>query len=257
MPFIVRNLANIVTLLNLFCGFIGVIYALYGHTETAAYCIFIAAFFDLADGYIARLLKTKSEIGKELDSLADVVSFGVLPAIIIHSLLLRCHHDWVYSVNFTGLPLVSLLPFAIVVAVAIRLARYNISAHKLDYFIGLPSPANGLFVASLPLILSNDLYALGYQTIYLKNLILNPWLLLAVPALLSWLMLANIPLLSFRFQNFSLQANLPRYVILLAFVVLFILVLFASVPLIILLYVLISLFYRKRIVHPVSDASVH
>jgi CDP-diacylglycerol---serine O-phosphatidyltransferase len=247
MSFLKRNLANIFTLTNLFLGFTGIIKILSGEAITAAYLVFFAALFDLLDGFVARLMNSKSTIGKELDSLSDMVSFGVLPSMIVFSLLLKSHQEWVYLVSFLDIPVVSLLAFAIAGGAAIRLAKFNTDDRQVKNFIGLPTPAVAIFCASLPLILKNDLYLSGYQSIYLEDYILNPYILLFIVIILTWLMLSGIPIFSIKFENFKWKDNAHRYILILLFIVLFIFLYFIAIPLTILIYVLISLFLKKKI----------
>ena len=240
MKFLTKNLANIFTLTNLFLGFTGIINALYGDPVMGAWLLLCATLFDFLDGMTARLLKTQSKIGKELDSFADLVSFGVLPAVILHVLLVKTHYSWVYAIDFTGIPLVSLLPFVFTAAVAIRLARFNLDKKQSKVFSGLPSPAAALFVASIPLIMQYDLYMINYQSIYLDNVLLNPWLLLGTTFLLSWLMLARIPLLSLKMENWGWKDNKSRYILIGLSIPLFVILLFLAIPVILLIYFLLS-----------------
>lgn len=247
MAFLIRNLANLFTLANLFFGFVGIINVIEGQPETGCYLLFGAAVFDLLDGFIARLTKTKSELGKDLDSLADMVSFGVLPAMIMVSLMLKTHNEWVYYVTFTNIPVVSLISFILAAGAAVRLARFNHWGSKSEHFSGLPTPAMAMFVASLPLIVKNDLFMLGYQSFYLGDIILNPFVLLAISIVFTWLMVSKITIMSFKFKNYGWKDNYLRYSLLIIFIILLLLFSFLSIPLIIIIYVIMSIIFKNKL----------
>ncbi|MBC8343730.1 MAG: CDP-alcohol phosphatidyltransferase family protein [Bacteroidetes bacterium] len=247
MKLLTKNLANIFTLTNLFLGFTGIINTLYGDPVAGALLLILAAVFDFLDGATARILKSQSKLGKQLDSLADIVSFGILPATILHVLLIKSHQDWIYRMHFTGLPLVSLLAFIFVIAAALRLAKFNLDDNQLHVFKGLPTPAAALFVAALPLIMRFDLYVLSYESFYLESIILNPWVLLLITFGLSFLMLSNIPLLAIKFSDWSWENNMPKYLLLLISIPLFIFLLFLAIPIIIMLYIAFSFIFKTKI----------
>ena len=247
MAFIIRNLANIFTLLNLFFGFTGIIHVVHGDLELGCYLLFAAGVFDLLDGYVARLTKSTSDIGKELDSLADMVSFGVLPAVIMMSLILKTHREWVYMITMTDIPVVALLAFILTAAAAIRLAKFNLHGASSEHFTGLPTPAMAIFVASLPLIIRNDLYVEGYQTFYIGDLILNPYTLLAICIVLTWLMLSKITIMSFKFKNFSWKDNYLRYSLIVLFLLLLLFFFYLSIPLIIIIYIVVSIIFKNKL----------
>jgi len=248
MSFLKKNLANGFTLLNMFLGFAGVINVLYHDEVTGCYLLMLAAVFDLLDGFVARMLKTTSTLGKQLDSFSDLVSFGLLPAVIIHSLLLRSHQTWVYVLTFYDVPVVSFFPFIILAATALRLARFNEDSSQDHYFKGLPCPANGLFIASLPLILRSDLYISGYNTIYLEKYIMNSWVLISISLILSILMISRIPLMNLKFSNLNIKKNYPRYILILSFLICCFFFYFLSIPIIISFYVFLSLIFKKKII---------
>ncbi len=144
-----RHIPNFITSLNLFSGCIGIILALQYRIDYAAYFIAVSALFDFLDGMAARVLHVKSEIGKELDSLADVVSFGVLPGIIVYQLMAASPNT---PEAGSVISIFSLLALIIPVLSAVRLAKFNLDTRQTTSFIGLPVPANALFLGSLPLI---------------------------------------------------------------------------------------------------------
>src|SRR5476651_993872 len=158
-----KHLHNAITCANLFIRCIGIVFAFQGNLLYAAYALFLAAVFDFFDGFASRLLQSFSGIGKDLDSLADMVSFGVLPSVIIYELFLQApqiEHVSVY-LNF--------IAFLIPVFSALRLAKFNIDERQAEIFIGLPTPANAILIASLPLIID--------QHPNLAIYILNPYIL--------------------------------------------------------------------------------
>jgi CDP-diacylglycerol--serine O-phosphatidyltransferase len=186
-----KHLPNTLTILNLVCGFLSIHFAMSGHYLVAGYFIFAAGLFDFSDGLAARLLNAYSDLGKQLDSLADMVSFGVAPAVLYSALIgLNVHTA---SGEAGGLnPAVSALviysPVLIVIATALRLARFNIDKNQNDFFRGLPSPASGLFFASL---------------VFIPDLLnRTPPLVFAVAsAFMGFLMISRLPLLSIKITS--------------------------------------------------------
>ena len=221
-----KHLPNAVTCLNLFSGCLAICHIFAGNLETAAYFVGLSALFDFFDGLLARALHVSSPIGKDLDSLADVVSFGVVPGTFLFDLLRQ---------SGAGMP--TWLPYAgfiVTVFSALRLAKFNNDTRQSDSFIGLPTPACTLAVASLPLILANDRFALSPY-------VLNPWVLLGLTLVLSGLLVAELPLFALKFKSFRWQDNQVRFVFLLLSVGLLLWLWAAAIPLIILLYVLLSM----------------
>ncbi len=185
----------------------------------------LAAVFDFLDGFAARLLKVSSAIGKELDSLADVTTFGVLPAVIIYQLLMRS----VPNLEDIWIPN---LAFLIAICSALRLAKFNIDPRQSDSFIGVPTPANGLLVASLPFIIR-------YNPEW-EPLIINTTNLLIFTAVMSFLMVSELPLFALKFKSFGWKGNEVRFSFLLASLIMLVTLGFLAVPLVIGLYVLLS-----------------
>ncbi|NVO31887.1 CDP-diacylglycerol--serine O-phosphatidyltransferase [Hymenobacter lapidiphilus] len=220
-----KHIPNAVTCLNLFSGCLALRFIFADELVLAAYFVALAALFDFFDGLLARALHVSSPIGKDLDSLADVVSFGVVPGAFLYALLQQAGTDLPDWLPYAG--------FIITVFSALRLAKFNNDTRQSESFIGLPTPACTLVVASLPLILANDKFAL---TPYL----LSPWLLLGLTVLLSGLLVAEIPLFALKFKTLSWQANKQRFVFLLLSLGLLIILGAVAVPLIVLLYVLLS-----------------
>lgn len=259
-----NNLANSITILNLSIGFIGIIaisysdvfirggilsqkvfFVRHGNLLIGSVIILLASLLDFFDGFVARVTKTSSEFGKQLDSFADLISFGVLPAVLVHNLFLRNPHEWNYFIF--DIPIITLLPLLIVIAAVIRLSKYNIN-HNENYFNGLAMPAQALFWASFPLIINNDLYVLGNKTLYFDTLLSNPILLSFSIIAISFLMVSNIPLFSMKFKNLKWAENKYRYILVFVFIISFIFLYFIAIPLTILAYILISLIFKKEFV---------
>lgn len=229
-----RHVPNFITCLNLFSGCVGIVFAFQGELVIAGYAILAAAIFDFFDGMVARLLKAHSEIGKELDSLADVVSFGVLPSVIIYQLFLQSPQVGNISqyLNFSA--------FLIAIFSALRLAKFNIDERQAENFIGLPTPANALLIASLPMILAQGNW-------FFSAYILNPFFLFIFSLGMSILLVTEIPLISLKFKNLKINDNLFRYILVVSGIVLILIFKFAAVPLIVFIYILLSLIqFRTR-----------
>ncbi len=227
------HIPNAITLLNLLSGCFSIVSAFEGDLVGAAYFIFLASVLDFLDGTFARILNARTEIGKQLDSLADMVSFGLAPGFILFHLINN-------SLIITGLQITdNVLPyiaFLIPVFSALRLAKFNIDTKQEFGFIGLPTPANAILIASFPLIL---FYELENSFISL-NILQNTWILISISILLSVLLVAKLPLLSLKFKSISFSDNKSRYTFLLLSIILLVILKFLAIPLIILLYVIIS-----------------
>lgn len=216
----IRHIPNLLTCCNLLCGCLGVVFVLENRAWPAAYFVWLAGAFDFFDGFAARLLKVSSPIGKELDSLADMVSFGLLPSVVLYKLLLAANAPgyWPYAA------------FSIAVFSALRLAIFNIDETQRDSFRGVPTPANALFITALPLLT-------GAVAVYLQEY----WVLLALTAMLSWLLVSNIELFALKFKDFTWQHNKVRFTFLIVSVLLLVVLQVAAIPAIILLYIALSL----------------
>jgi len=251
-----KQLPNLLTLGNLFCGTLSLVFILQSPCYISSYngqdylvtapeplfwgsvLIGIAAILDFADGFVARWMKANSEMGKQLDSLADIVTFGVAPAMILFQLLKNAYMQLPDAINVSiiNLAFTLLLPcFA-----AWRLARFNIHQATQHYFIGLPTPAAGLVVASFPLILLKDAFHLST---YLQNI----WILYAILVVLCYLMVCRWPMFSFKFNNFNWKNNWYRYVWMLLFVASIIWLHAAAGICGLVLYIMLSLLARKQL----------
>lgn len=216
----IRHLPNFLTCCNLICGCLGIVFLLENRGVPAAYFVWAAGLFDYFDGFVARLLKVSSPIGKELDSLADVVSFGVLPALVMYKLI--GEHSTSEVLPYIG--------FTIAAFSALRLAIFNIDETQTDSFKGLNTPANTLFITSLPLLPP----AMG-EWLY------QPWLLVGITLVFSLLLVSRIEIFALKFKNFTWADNKIRFTFLLLAVLLLALFQVTAIPFIILLYIGLSL----------------
>ena len=236
---------NAFTMANLFCGMLGVFFAATGHLDYAAYAVVAGVFFDFFDGFFARMFKVEGELGLQLDSLADVVTSGVVPGMVMFQMLHKLENwntgeRWVEAgMSWDSVSLLPFLGFAITLASAFRLAKFNIDTRQTTSFIGLPTPANALLILSLPLIVQFQDYAIA------ETLITNTWFLLALTALSCYMLNAEIPLFALKFKSWGLAENKIRYGFLLLAIILLFWLTFAAIPLIIIAYVLISIATRN------------
>ncbi|RYZ96380.1 MAG: CDP-diacylglycerol--serine O-phosphatidyltransferase [Sphingobacteriaceae bacterium] len=226
-----KHLPNFITCANLFSGCIGIVFTFTDNLVFASYAIFLAAIFDFFDGLASRVLQSYSGIGKDLDSLADLVSFGVLPSFILYELYQRSP-----QINHIGIYL-SFVAILIAVFSALRLAKFNTDIRQTDSFIGLPTPANALVVASFPLILQ--------QHPEFSKYILNPYGLTVFVIVMCTLLVAELPLMSLKFKNRDFNKNIYRYLLLLLSAILILFFKFAAVPVVIIFYITLSLIQLK------------
>lgn len=251
-----KQIPNLFTLLNLVFGCMAIVVTLQNGITIgtgsageylldlpekiwmASLFIAIAAIVDFLDGFVARLLKASSEMGKQLDSLADVVSFGVAPGLILYQFLRLSLANGQNGLDASALWLFPavLLPCA----AAYRLARFNIDNSQSFGFKGVPVPAVGLVVASLPLIYWHANSELAV------NLILNKWFLYAIIIILSYLMVSTLPIMALKFKDFSLKNNMPKLVILVIAILSAILLKWAAMPVIFLAYIIVSLALKNK-----------
>ncbi|MBT8267988.1 MAG: CDP-alcohol phosphatidyltransferase family protein [Bacteroidia bacterium] len=239
-----KHIPNLVTLLNLLSGCIAVVFAMNGELHIAAFFVLLGILFDYLDGFLAKILDARSELGLHLDSLADVVTSGLVPGIVMFKLLKLSGPDWSISESVkTGFDfsMDSIIPFFglfIVLAAAYRLAKFNVSTDQTNHFYGIPTPANALLIISFPLILE-------YQNNDLMNgLILNRWFLLGITLASCILMNARLKMLAMKFSNWSFKDNAARYMLIVLAIVLLSIFQFSAIPLIILAYIVISLLNR-------------
>lgn len=233
---------NFLTLLNLFSGCVATVFAVLNQLEFAALFVFIGIFFDFFDGFAARALKVQSEIGVQLDSLADMVTSGLVPGIVLFQLLdMSQTEGWnlEFFGNGTEITLLPFFGFVVTLASAYRLAKFNVDENQVSSFIGLPTPVNTLLILSLPLILlyqNNDV---------LNGIVLNQWFLIGLTIVSAFLLNSKIELFALKFKNWNFKDNAVRYLFLIASVVLLITLRFLAIPVIVIFYILMSLFQPK------------
>ncbi len=214
------------------------IFVLNGDPLTAAFLVVLGALFDFADGFVARLLKATSSIGKELDSLADMVSFGLVPGLILlHYLQQSLGLTELTPDTFIEQP-VLLIPLLVPMFSALRLAKFNVDTRQSDSFRGLPTPASALWVISIPLMIGYMPYHMYWNP---ENVIVEPWFLIASAVGLSFLMVSDIPLMAMKFKSFGWKGNGLRYIFLIISVVLLIILQPLAIPIILSLYLILSI----------------
>ena len=246
-----RHVPNFITILNLLCGAIATIFAVQGNLIMAALFVGLGIFFDFFDGLAARALDVKSEIGLQLDSLADMITSGLVPGIVMFQLLTKAlpgnllvtesweaggSASW-FEWNF---PAVAIIGLFIAAASGYRLAKFNIDERQTDSFIGLPTPANALLILSLPLILAYQPHPIAV------NLILNEWFLIGLTFLSCFMLNAEVPLFALKFSDWSFKANKLRYFFIAYCLLMVIIFQFIAIPLIIISYVIVSLIFPKK-----------
>ncbi|GGH37604.1 phosphatidylserine synthase [Dyadobacter endophyticus] len=222
-----RNIPNALTCGNLLCGCIGVVEAFHNNLILSCLLIGVALIFDFLDGFIARLLKVTSPIGRDLDSLADMVTFGLLPAIILYQLLMQSIPDLLGI--WKAYP-----AFIIAIFSAIRLAKFNNDPRQSDSFIGVPTPANAMLIASLPLIVHTE-------SAFWKDIIINTNNLLILSAVMSYALVMELPLIALKFKQFGWKGNESRFILIGITVLLLVTLKFLAVPAILIVYVLLSI----------------
>lgn len=248
-----KQIPNIFTLLNLFFGCIAIVFALQNTIEItadgqfvrlteelyyASLFIGIAAVIDFLDGFVARALNASSEMGKQLDSLADVVSFGAAPSIILYQFL---RMSFIRENEGVETSMLWLMPaFVFACAGAYRLARFNLDTEQSLGFKGVPIPAAGLVVASLPLIYWN------MQTEMVYTILMNKWFLYGLIILLSFLMVSKLPLMALKFKDFSIKNNLPKFILVGIAVVTALLLKWLAIPIVFIAYIILSLLYKRN-----------
>ncbi|HLW06720.1 MAG TPA: CDP-alcohol phosphatidyltransferase family protein, partial [Marinilabiliaceae bacterium] len=238
---IIRHIPNALTSCNLLLGAVGVYLAVNGRPDLTALCILLAAVFDFFDGFAARALKAYSAIGKDLDSLADLISFGLAPAAVFSSVIqFQLTGEWrsdFFSLDKMGQVLV-LLPFILTVFAALRLAKFNNDSRQTESFIGLTTTATGMFTVSLVYILytANEEMLNG----------ITPWMVLVLVVILSALLVSEIPMFSLKFKSFGWKGNEHRYVLLLISVAALFWLRIGALAVIVPVYVIYSILLMTR-----------
>jgi CDP-diacylglycerol---serine O-phosphatidyltransferase len=251
-----KHIPNLFTLINLFFGCIAITYILQNgiiivsdeqgqqlidipeKIWLGSLFIGLAGAVDFLDGFVARLFNATSAMGKQLDSLADAVSFGVAPGMIIYQFL---RLSYASTPDGIEVPIMMLLPaFIIPCAAAYRLAKFNLDDSQQYGFKGVPTPAVGLLIASFPLIYW---YSENPAAV---SLLQNKWLWYGIIVLLGYLMVSNLPLMALKFKNFSVKSNLPKLILLVAAIIAAILLKWLAVPVVFILYILLSLAFKNK-----------
>ena len=232
---ITKHIPNLITALNILSGSLAIVMAFEGNLVLSAIFIGVASIFDFLDGMAARILNAYSDMGKELDSLADMLSFGFAPAAILYSLICTsiCIDGFSSLPSITEMIIIS-TPFLIAIFSGLRLAKFNVDTRQTSSFIGLPTPANAILIASLPIVLH-------YSNIEsLKEIILNQYILIAFIILQSFLLIAEFPMFSLKFKNLKFAENKIRFVFIGISIILLITLHVVSIPIIIFFYIVLS-----------------
>jgi CDP-diacylglycerol--serine O-phosphatidyltransferase len=253
-----KQIPNIFTLINLFFGCIAIVFTLQTQSVIinvnedfsssfslpeqltyAAVFIFLAAVVDFLDGFVARLFNASSEMGKQLDSLADVVSFGVAPSMIMYQLL---RFSYMKEENGLDTSVLLLFPaFLVACAGAYRLARFNLDNTQSYGFKGVPIPAAGILIASFPLALHY-----GNSIFNVNDLFINKWFLYSTIILVSLLMISKLPMMAMKFKNLSLKNNLPKFILIIFSIIAVLILHWIAVPVIFIAYIILSLAFKNK-----------
>ena len=231
-----KHIPNIITLLNLFCGCIAVVFVSELNFEMAFFFVSLGIFLDFFDGFFARLFKVAGPLGLQLDSLADMVTSGVVPGFTMFWLLKEAQDPAAPN------QILPYLGFIITLGSCYRLANFNIDTRQTDSFIGLPTPANTLFIISLPLVIKFS------DSMVVFELLTNQWFLLAISLFSAYILNAEIPLFSLKIKDFSFKKNALQIVFLSLCVLLLVLLHYLAIPLVIITYVLLSVINNKFLI---------
>jgi len=228
-----RHLPNFITCLNLASGCLALVYVFKGEITIFALLVLASLLFDFLDGFVARALNAWSPMGKELDSLADMITFGLVPGAVMYHLLINSFplvnfmtEDWAKIAGF--------FPFIITVFSALRLAKFNIDTRQNDSFLGMPTPAVTIFVVGLALIFGNDRFNL-------TPILLNSYVIAGISMILSFLLVSEIPLFALKFKSFGWSANKAQYLLIAISAGTIIMFQFVAIPLLIIFYLILSL----------------
>lgn len=255
-----KNIPNAITCCNLLCGCLAIVQAMNGNLVWAAYLVGMAAIFDFFDGFAARLLKVSSPIGKDLDSLADMVTFGVVPGIVMFKMImlreLTVHDSYFVIEDSPWLAHSQYIAFLIPVFSAIRLAKFNNDTRQSESFIGVPTPANAIFICSLPVIFNinaiqrytpsapedSTMGSLFFHSpeSFMHTFVVFHYFLIGASVVLSLLLVAELPLFALKFSHFKWKGNEVRFTFLLLCIAMLATLRLAGIPLCIVLYVLMS-----------------
>ena len=228
-----KHIPNSITLLNLLCGCIAMVFVSKSDFEMAFYFVCLGIFLDFFDGFFARLLKVSGPLGLQLDSLADMVTSGLVPGYVMFFMLSNSQHE------ISASPLLPYLGFIVTMGSCYRLAVFNIDTRQTNSFIGLPTPANALFVLSLPLVLKYS------DSLVMLEVLTNQWVLMVITLFSAYILNAEIPLFSLKVKKFSFKHNALQIVFLSFSFLLLVFFQYAGIPLIIISYVLLSIVSNK------------
>jgi len=236
MNFIKNNLANVITLGNLFSGCIGAVHLILGDYQTTAICIILSLVLDFFDGFVARALKANSNLGTQLDSLADMVSFGLIPGLTMFKMLEPFGNELLgmqlpFEIKYFG--------FFITLFSCLRLAIFNLDEDQKYYFKGLNTPSNTILIFGLFFAHKE----LGNFSFLFENEIY----LLILTAISSWLLISPIKMIAMKFKSMKLQDNYPKLALLIGAILILIIFKTVGIPLVILYYILISLIFQKQL----------
>ena len=236
MNFIKNNLANAFTLGNLFSGSIGVIQLLAGNYQITAICIIVSLILDFFDGFIARAMKSNSNLGAQLDSLADMVSFGLLPGIVMYKALDP------FGTEIFGIELpfeIKYFGLFITLFSCLRLAIFNLDEEQTYYFKGLNTPSNTILIFGLYYaFLENGSFQFIFE---------NPLLMVIFTIISSWILVSPIKMIAMKFKSMKLEDNYPKIALLIGALLILIIFKTVGIPLVILYYILISLIFQKQL----------
>lgn len=226
-----KHIPNLITLLNLFSGCIALVFALNKDFDLAFYFVCLGIFLDFFDGFFARLFKVSSPLGLQLDSLADMVTSGVVPGVVMYQMIANSSAFPTMNSDVVFYPF---LGFIITLGSCYRLANFNIDTRQTDSFIGLPTPANALFILSLPLVLKYS------DSIIILELLTNHWLLMVITLFSAYILNAEIPLFSLKINKFNITDNVLQIVFLSLSLVFLLFFEYLGIPMVIIFYVLLS-----------------
>ncbi|SDM17202.1 CDP-alcohol phosphatidyltransferase family protein [Chryseobacterium taihuense] len=236
MNFIKNNLANALTLGNLFSGCVGAVHLMIGDYQTTAVCIVLSLLLDFFDGFVARALKANSNLGTQLDSLADMVSFGLVPGLAMFKML----EPFGNEVFGTSIPFdIEYFGFLITLFSCLRLAIFNLDEDQKYYFKGLNTPSNTILIFGLYLA-HKELSAFGF-------LFENEIYLLILTAISSWLLISPIKMIAMKFKSMKLQDNYPKLALLIGAILILFIFKTVGIPLVIIYYILVSLIFQKQL----------
>ena len=240
------TIPNFLTLLNLSCGVLSAIFMISSNAQITTTTVtivmvlmLISLVADFLDGMVSRLMNIGSPIGKELDSLADCISFGVVPGLMLFSMFNHFSTDFIYENENLKIAAISLFAFLVPAFSALRLAKFNLDEDQATYFKGLATPSNTLFIFSL--------FSIYYNNGQIINPSVDPYLLIVVSIVFSVLLIVDLPLFALKFKGLSWAENYYKYIFLIITLGLVAWLQVAAIPLIILLYIIISIIFRKEI----------